>query len=301
MKIVEGIMLILIINTIVAVFYFLFMTYGKKNRKKGTIVTLLILFCPVVGFAFLCLSWVIYKSFELFKVKEVNLDELSFSKNKIQLKVSSDIQKNTNNVPLEETLLMASKKNKRDGFLSVLREDITDSIYMIKQAVNDEDSEISHYAASSLMDIISKFKEKENMLHMLSIEKPIAENKAAYIEHVISFLLEDVLSHTEKKKLMEKMDEGMRSYTETDFIKIKGESLGKTALLWGSLKEHEKASYWFKEAFITDPLNLEVYKAALKYHYMEGQIPEFKSLLEKLKHSSIIIDNETLELIRFFY
>lgn len=300
MKTIESMVLILIVNVIVAVFYFLYMTYGKKNRKKGTIAALLILFCPVVGFIFLCLSWVIYKIFELFEGKEVNLDELSFSKRKIQLKVSSDIQKNANNVPLEETLLIASKKNKREGFLSVLREDITDSVDIIKQAVNDEDSEISHYAASSLMDIIGKFKEKENKLYMLSKEHPIAENKASYIEHVTSFLFEDVLSHTEKQKLMEKMDEEMRFYTETDLMGIKGELLGKTALLWGTLKEHEKASYWFKEAFITDPLNLEVYKTALKYHYMEGQIPEFKSLMEKLKRSSIIIDNETLELIRFF-
>ena len=300
MKIVEGILLILVINFIVAVIYFLYMTLVKNNRRQGVVTGLLILSCPVVAFSFLGLSWVFYKIFEMLGEKEIDPADLSFSKNKVLLKVGTDILQNVNYVPLEEVLLLESKKNKRDGFLSVLKENVEESVSLIKHAVNDEDSEISHYAASSLMDIISRFKEKEKELYTLSQLEPTSAHKAAYLRYVIPFLLEEILSDTEKHKLMEKIELSMKDYTKADFIVIKGELLAKFALLWGSVGDRDRADSWLNEAFATDPKSLEVYKAGLRYYYATEQMDEFKSLMKNLKSSNIVIDNEVLELIRFF-
>lgn len=300
MKSAEVILIILLINTIVAVFYFLYMTLIKINRNKGILAGLLILFCPVVALTFLCLSWAFYRILGLFGDKLIDPADLSFRKNKVQIKVGADIIQNSNYVPLEEILLLTSKKNKRDGFLTVLKDDAEEYLGIIKQGVNDEDSEISHYAASSLMDIIGRFKEKEKELYNLIEIEPTSIHKAEYLNYVIPFLLEGILSITEIQKMMEKIELSMKKYTKSDFQVIKGEVIGKIALVWDRLGNRELANYWIKEALNIEPRGLEAYKAGLKYYYTTEEKDEFKNLLKNLKNTNIVIDNEVLELIRFF-
>lgn len=52
--------------------------------------------------------------------------------------------------PLEESLAVSDKRNMRMLMLNVIRGDMQKSLESITMALNSEDSETSHYAASVL-------------------------------------------------------------------------------------------------------------------------------------------------------
>ena len=54
--------------------------------------------------------------------------------------------------PLEESLAVSDKRNMRMLMLNVIRGDMQKSLESITMALNSEDSETSHYAASVLRD-----------------------------------------------------------------------------------------------------------------------------------------------------
>ena len=52
-----------------------------------------------------------------------------------------------NVVPLEEAIRISDKKNKRALLLNVIKGDVQESLASISLALNNEDSEVAHYAA----------------------------------------------------------------------------------------------------------------------------------------------------------
>lgn len=59
--------------------------------------------------------------------------------------------------PLEESLAVSDKRNMRMLMLNVIRGDMQKSLESITMALNSEDSETSHYAASVLRDELNDF------------------------------------------------------------------------------------------------------------------------------------------------
>ncbi len=290
----------LLLNIGITAMYYLYQVSAKKNRNKAILVSMIMISCPLIAPAYLMLSWISYKLISLFGSQSVDLSSLSFSKEKTKPKTSSDIMANVNKVPLEEVLLVESTKNRRDGFLAVLKEDALGSVDMIKQAVHDYDSEISHYAASALMDIIEQYSQREKTAYARCQSEPTSEHKAEYVDVVTTFLQKDLLSRVEKLKLMERLEQEMQLYSDYDIAKVGSVLLAKVGALWGSADDSIKANYWLQEAFHTNQYSLETYKIALVHYYTTKQVKEFKSLLATLKRSNLVIDHETLEWIRFF-
>ena len=60
--------------------------------------------------------------------------------------------------PLEESLAVSDKRNMRMLMLNVIRGDMQKSLESITMALNSEDSETSHYAASVLRDELNDFR-----------------------------------------------------------------------------------------------------------------------------------------------
>ena len=61
-------------------------------------------------------------------------------------------------VALEEALEVSDKKSLRTLMMNVIRGDYKHSLSAIALALNSEDSETAHYAASVLQDVLSDFR-----------------------------------------------------------------------------------------------------------------------------------------------
>lgn len=125
------------------VFYFLFKKRGSKNEYllKG----LVMLICPVLGELYFFFSWLFQHFF--FK-NAIDLIDVIFSKERSTIMLNAEEEHEKNMMPLEEAIKFGDKDNVRETFLYVIKEDQKSSLGSIALALESEDSELAHYAAS---------------------------------------------------------------------------------------------------------------------------------------------------------
>ena len=135
-------LLILILNTMVAIGYLIccMVRNGWKapRRKEYWIKTIVMIICPLVGPAFFLTVWFVY--YLLFH-QDVDLEDVVFSKERVETHLKADEEQEGNMVPIEEALVVCDKDNLRTLVMNVVRGDVEKSLSSIALALNSEDSE----------------------------------------------------------------------------------------------------------------------------------------------------------------
>lgn len=294
----KAIYYILIANTIIAMLYPIFM-HGKVNSKQLVLAAIFMLFCPVIGAGYLFFSWLIYQIF--FRKREglINLEELSFNKNKIDVISAPELKEERDKVPIEDALILPDRFTKRDVLLRLLKSDYDQSINFVASAVENEDGEVSHYAASAVTEKIAEFKAMERSLNKDRIHD-IQKNSLPYIEYVNNFLAFHILSDPEQAAYSKKVIESIKDLQQLSKESMSGKVYQRAIMISMDAGDFDGAKMWLDLALRDKPDSLRVYKAGLKYYFKTEAYDNFLELLERLKKSDIILDNQTLELIRFY-
>lgn len=264
-------------------------------------MTLFILFAPIVGPLYLGVSAILYEVYFKRRKEILNIEELSFRKDKIELTEKDTLESALNKVPITEALLVSGAKSTRRLLLNVLKEDTKSFVYSINEATSNRDSEVSHYAATAITDIINKFKQKEKYLKAHYEEDPTNEVAAEmYWIHISEFLQTRVLPRVEQERYFRILEELTLSLEDqTEWI-VTGEMYYQLVLTSMVAGKMDRAQIWVDKALDNSPDDLYSYKAGLKYYYESNKIEQYKELLNKLMESRVRLDNETLELVRFY-
>jgi hypothetical protein len=296
----EIIIYILVVNFIIALIY-LFIKWVKKDLNGGIIMSIFMIICPLVGPLYLFCSWVVYEIYFKRREMDISIEELSFRKEKIEVILKPDMNSALNKVPLEEAFIVSDKKSARKLLLDVLREDSNGSLKTILKAVEHTDSEVSHYAATAISDIISEFKIREKQLReKYNKDKGNSDLCNEYTDYLNNFLSQKILSSVEQRfycGLFQDLITAMEEYLPTE---ISGELYNELVCILLDLGENDKAKVWVEKALINNENELGSYKAALRYYYINEDRSEFLLLMEKLKKSNVLLDHDVLEMVRFF-
>jgi hypothetical protein len=297
---VEVIIYILVINFITALVYLL-MKWRKRDLNCGIIMGIFMIICPLVGPAYLFFSWFVYKIYFERRNSHISIEELSLRKEKIEVISKPDMRSALNKVPLEEALIVSDKKSARKLLLDVLREDSNGSLNTILKAVEHQDTEVSHYAASTISDTIDEFKIREKQLReRYNKDKENIELCNEYVEYLNDFLSQKILSAPEQRlycSLFEELIITMEKHLPSE---ISGELYNKLVCILLDIGENDKAKIWVEKALTNYEHELDSYKAGLRYYYINNERSKFLSLMEKLKKSDVLLDPDILELVRFY-
>lgn len=297
---VEIIIYILLINFIIALTY-LFIKWIKKDLNCGIIMCIFMILCPLVGPLYLFFSWFVYEIYFKRRESNISIDELSLSKERIEVILKPDIKSALNKVPLEEALIISDKKNLRKLLLDVLKEDSNSSVKSILKAVEHKDTEVSHYAASAISDIINEFKITEKQLREnYNKDKGNKSLCNKYVDYLNNFLSQKILPLSEQSFYCGLFEEFIITLEEYLPSEISGELYNKVVCILLDLGENDKAKVWVEKALINNENELDSYKAGLRYYYINGDRSEFLLLIEKLKKSDVLLDHDMLEMVRFF-
>lgn len=328
-------LIVLIINTIIAIAYFLWgiLAHTKnelgENRRIAVVLRgVVILLCPVVGVCFFLVS--IFIGFVFFRAT-VDLDDVMFSKERVKTMEKADEEREKNIVPLQEALSVTDHTKLRQLMLNVLKGDIDKSLSTIALALDSEDSETSHYAASILSKALNEFRINVRKLQQ-EIERETkkegdefrkAECGILLLEYMDSVLCQKVFTEVEQKyfvdimaKTGEYLYQSMLERREQDEknplkvvkaaevpveIPVMGAShYSNIALCLLGLKDFKNAEVWSNRALEQYPGELCSYKCKLKLLFATDRQEPFLEVLHQLKSSQITVDNETLEMIRVF-
>ena len=292
--------ILLAVNLLAAVIYLVFQI-SRGQKRKGLVIFLFLLFAPVVGGLFLlCAEGM---NLLLFRRRDDRLNEaeLSFSKNKIRVITDADIEKEADHVPVEEALLVSDKFSKRQVFLELLKkDDFENSLDTIKGAVENDDMEISHYAATFVTDAVNRYKKKELQMRALCTESSVSSDRIADIRYLCEILLYPIFSIPEQRSYLGRLDEQMEALREENPFALDGEMLSDLISFWEEQGNSSKAEEWMRSARLLSEDDLEAAKLCLQYYYRHGQQREFFELLETVKQSSLELDNEALEWVRYY-
>lgn len=308
---VRDFIILMIGNTIFAVCYLIYglLRYrvnkgGEHEMEVGTpesvlIKTFAMLVCPVVMPLFLALGKLFHL---LFFHKDVDLADVIFSKERVRTFAYADEEREMNMAPLEESIAVSDNDSLRTLMLNVVRGDIGKSLRSISLALNGDDSETAHYAASVLADELNNFR---TMVQRLYVE--IKKDNEKFFSCVDTLLpyMNDVLEQRvfldlEQEKFVLQMEEVCELLYQKDKALMAGVHYEWICSRLLEIRKFELCEKWALRSAQEYPKLLSSYTSRMKLYFTTQDREKFFEVLNELKASEIVIDQETLELIRVF-
>lgn len=301
----ERIFIILwIVNLMIAVGYYLWWNAKEKRESGDTRTTVLIrcaviILCPAVGALFFLMGQLVYRT--VFR-QSVDLEDVVFSKERVRTHMKADEERERNMVPLEEALAVSDNKNLRMLMLNVIRGDLKDSLESVMLALNSEDSETSHYAASVLRDELNNFRTNVRRL-LQEIENEAdteTECEELLLDYMEGILRQNVFTDIEQKNFVGISEKTAQILYKKNPLHLTPKRYEGICMLLLEQNEFEKTKIWCTRLREQYPEELAAYTCSLKLYFKRNEKEKFFEVMEELKHSDIVIDSETLEVIRIF-
>lgn len=291
------VLILLIVNTCIAALYLLYgMLRVKKKKKKYAMLAAVIFLTPPIGCVVLVLAHGLY---QILFDRGIDREAVSFSKERVKIYTLPEEERELNIVPVNETLAVSDKGMQRSLILNVLKDYSEQSLATISNALGSQDSEVSHYAASALMDAISDFRATaQNLLYAIEKNEDDIEVKVVCFQYINNALLKDFLPEVERKSYIYALNEVLRKMFYQDKEKVEPEFYETMVYYLLQLQDFTAAHIWCEQLAEYHRHTLSYYKAMLRLFYEEKNTSLFFDIVEKLKKSDVKIDGETLDLIR---
>lgn len=134
---------------------------AERKKYRYSDEGIMMFLCPVVGPLFL--AGLVFN--KVFFRQNVDLEDVIFSKERVKTHLRADEEREGNLVPIEEALAISDKDSLRTLVMNVVRGDVQNSLASISLALNSEDTETSHYAATVLRDALNDFRKRAQELY----------------------------------------------------------------------------------------------------------------------------------------
>lgn len=297
--------IILIINLIIALVYLFWGLVRLRDKEKDRghrakyfMAAFIMIACPLIGPLFFGFSHFLYI---LLAKRDVDMSDVSFDRSKMKNYTPADLDRDINIVPMQETLVVSDVRRRRKMLLDVLKKDIRHSLGAIAMALDNPDSETSHYAASVIMDVLSEFRGNVQNMHNKLREDPenfdLASLLLAYINDV---LRQNILTGDERRSYTYIEDEIGDTMFRYHPEQIEGYQYRHLMEDLVTISEFSVADKWSRRALKNRDYQLDTYIGCLKYYFAYNDRDAFMKCLDQLKASGIVVNKETMELIRMF-
>jgi tetratricopeptide (TPR) repeat protein len=293
-------------NAIFAAGYLIWGIFSHETGERASYVlrAVCILLCPVVAAAFLLFGTLIRR---VFFRKPVDLDGLIFNVEHETHIMKADEEQEKNLVPMEEALAVSDYGNLRALMMNVIKGDVEESLSAISMALDSEDSETSHYAASVLSKALNDFRMNVQKIRqeMKLAEEQAPEDSAErdrcglqLFDYMNRILKQHIFTSIEQESFVQVMCETAETlYGSATLSALQYAELAQRLMEVG---DYEKAGIWCDRAVEQYPRELSSYRCKLRLLFLEEDREQFFAVMQSLKESGIAIDSETMELIRIF-
>lgn len=269
------------------------------NRRTYLLRFLVMILCPVAGPLFFLFSYLLFR---IPLWAQPDLEDVVFSKDRVKTRLKADEERERNMVPLEEAMFVNESRDLRLIMMNTLRGDVHAALGVITLALDSDDSETAHYAASVLSSELDTFRTSVNRLFR-RIREETAEETAAELElipYMDDFLRQGVFSQIEQKKLTKMMEEAAESLYKKDASLLTAAHYESVCLQLMEISDYTSAEKWCQRLNEQYPDTLVSFTCRLKLCFSTKNWDNFFQTLSALRKSDVVIDSETLELIRIF-
>lgn len=230
------------------------------------------------------------------------MEDVIFSKERVKTYHRADEERESNLVPIEEALAVSDKESLRTLMMNVVRGDVQSSLASIVLALNSEDTETTHYAASVLRDVINDFRQKaqEYYIAMKRGGEEGADYACLLIEYMNRVLRQKVFHDIEQNTYIAMMEEACIFLDDNARERLTVHYIEWLCVLLLKTDSFERMKFWCDKSRQLYPGELSTYTCYLKLYFTQGKKEAFFEELDRLKKSDVVIDREVLEMIRVF-
>ncbi len=269
------------------------------KRRTWLLRYIVMILCPVAGPLFFFMGHLFYL---LVFWKDVDLADVIFSKDRVRTLLKADEEVERDIIPLEEAILVNEKRDLRTVMMNVIKEDIKNSLASITLALGSEDTETSHYAAAVLSDELNKFRIGVQRLwkQIQEEDETQTECEEMLLDYMDDILKQRIFSAHEQRKFVDILTEAAESLYQKNPACFTLKRFEELCLRTLEIQDFEHSGKWNERMGQHYPEELAAYTCRLKLTFARQDRAAFFDTLEALKKSDVVIDNETLELIRIF-
>lgn len=293
------VIIILIINALVAIGLIIFGFLQEEGKRSIVIVFGVLTFaCPLILPLFLGL----FKLFEhLMRNREVDMDDISFDKTREKLVVMPDDEAEMNYVSITDALKLSDLPDLRKLLIDILKYDSASNIGSIAEAINSEDTEASHYAASAIQDALNDFRNNAQRLVTQINNYPDDSTTNIYALEYLYYSLElKILADNEQRSYIYTTNAIAENLFENNKWFMTAEHYSWMIKLMISISDFALAERWIERSITCCPNELETYKSQLRLLYAQGKRAEFLECISRFKKTHIEADEEMLGIIRLY-
>lgn len=275
--------------------------FHRSSWKEWLVAMVLVAFLPIIGWTFAAV-WpkkTIRNEGELFESYMNGLDQdILIRRDAIHTKV--DIQKELDVIPIEEALLVNDHVTRRRVMIDVLKEDAGQYMKVLRTAVQNEDTETSHYAVSAIMEVKRKL--------ALALQRCSSDYERNPDSLQVAQRYRDVLKQYMDSGYLD--DRTLRSYEEVylgllDQIIMTGtvginrdfEEKMMCEMKRASYKEAEQTGISYLTKF---PDREEPYLRLIELYYTTKAPNSMHRMIQALKESDTVLTNHGLTLVRYW-
>jgi hypothetical protein len=272
----------------------------KKTLKIQYLSTwLTLLFFPIGGFLIIWISTANHLLADQDEPIE-NLNNYESETPVFELIEPLNVLTETNIASLEETLLIADYRKRREVILNLLKEDVSDHAGHIDLALHNEDSETAHYAASGILHVRRKLDSS------LSIFSELYRNDPSDI--TVAYTYADLLHQYLTTVHLDPVDKLYFTYENIHvlerIVQKGGEAkIGQMTRLIDLLLEIEDFSrtvLYCNNLWKKYPDSEEKFLTLLKSYFLMKDKPNFEIVFKKFRDSDIYFSSETMNVIRLW-
>lgn len=292
----ELLLAVLVINVGFTILYVI--TERKRNDHTALIFVAMFLFVPIFGFAVYFLPQFIYKITH--KQNSYDRDDLILFQEKEQYVMKPKLEEELNIVPFQEALAIGKADEKRALLLGILKKDMMNNTQITQFALNDIDSETSHYAAAATMEVYRKMKlgiqeleaEIKNDPQNFELQKQLLDQIYEYVKSgVLSERDRMVHINTYIARMNAAIDQKADALPTVYYVH-QIDFLMET----NRLHEAETLAKQVKEK----GANEEIYLKLLEIYFELKNEREFYNTFTELKDSEINLSSKGMEAVRFW-
>lgn len=270
----------------------------RKNWENRLIKLIFFIFFPFLGIA---LAFYIFRKQGAASImeKEAGSSVRTEQPEAFQAVKSLDIESEINFVPIKDALILNDHTIKRKLLIHSLKGNTVENPALLKLALQDQDSETSHYAATSIMEMKRKY---QNTLQIISGElKEQPENidlRLAYVEALKQSL--------NSRFLDEGTDQQYRKLLSANLESILQQKKGSIQQFTDKincdieLRNYDDAAYHSKLFLEMYPLEEKAYTTAMKLQYVLRNRLELQELIRTLKKQPVSLSADALNTIRYW-
>lgn len=288
--------LVVLIHLIICIVIFLLMKQGKI--KSSMVVYPAVVLVPVCGLVLLVIEEYRVRNTKQ-KERQVGVESFKISDIRYKRIVVDDDSNETITVPLEEAISVNNASVRRKLMMDILHRNPEEYIELLQMTRTADDTELTHYATTTMMEIQNKY---ELEIHKLSEEIKENPKELQVLKKYRKVLLKYIDSGLISGKILEiyraQLDDILRKLCEMlpenrvyfqDYIRNQI-ALGKNDNVDGQIMD--MINRW--------PDEVQVYQIYVEFLWKSNRGDEIPGVLNRLKEGNVYLSSEGKAWLEFW-